>query len=345
MKRTVILCLAIAACAAAPAFAAGPPSVIMSGLDNPRGLALGPEGALYVVEAGRGGSGPCFVLRGSLVCYGPSGALTRLWRGTQERVVLGLPSYISPTLEVTGAHDVSFQGRGGAFISVGFGGDPALRAGFGSVGSLFGTLIHATPGGTWRVVADVSAHESATNPAGGPIDSNPYGVLALPGARLVTDAGANALLRIDAAGAISTVAVFPSRPVRNTDSVPTAIVEGPDGAFYVSELTGAPFAAGAARIYRVEPGSPPQVYLQGFKTVIDLDFGPDGSLYVLQHATGPVFFGGPGEIIRVAPDGSRTTVLGGLNRPTSLLVGPDGALFVTNFGIAIGTGEVLRLDP
>jgi len=61
----------------------------------------------------------------------------------------------------------------------------------------------------------------------------------------------------------------------------------------VSELTGVPFTAGVARVYRVEPdGGAPEVFLDGFKTIIDLDFGPDGSLYVLQHATGPSSFQG-----------------------------------------------------
>jgi hypothetical protein len=87
-------------------------SVVMSGLDNPRGLAFGPEGGLYVAEAGRGGSGPCIVLRGGPQCYGPTGAVSRLWRGEQERIATGLPSYAGPTGEATGPHDISLLGRG-----------------------------------------------------------------------------------------------------------------------------------------------------------------------------------------------------------------------------------------
>jgi hypothetical protein len=261
-------------------------------------------------------------------------------------VATGLPSYVDPTGEAAGPHDVSLHGRGGAYVTIGFGADPAARAGFGPVGELFGTLIHVAASGRWKVIADVSAHEAAENPAGGALDSNPYGVLAEPGARVVADAGANALLRVGANGNISTLAVFPSRPTRSTDSVPTAVVVGPDGAYYVSELTGVPFTAGAARVYRVEPdGGTPEIFLEGFKTIIDLDFGPDGSLYVLQHATGPVFFPGPGELIRVAPDGTRSVVTAGLIRPTSIVVGPDGEIYVSNRGISIGTGEVLRIEP
>ncbi len=32
-------------------------TVVMSGLDHPRGMAIGPEGGLYVAEAGRGEPG------------------------------------------------------------------------------------------------------------------------------------------------------------------------------------------------------------------------------------------------------------------------------------------------
>lgn len=259
----------------------------------------------------------------------------------------GLPSHALPSGEAAaGPNDISLLGRGGAYVTIGLGHDPAiLRPALGTAGPLFGTLLHVAASGTWNVVADISAYERAANPAGGPIDSNPFGLLALPGARLVADAGANALLEVKANGDVSTVATFPSRPARSTDAVPTSVAIGPDGAYYVSELTGVPFAAGAARIYRVVPGEAPTVFLEGFKTITDIAFGPDGSLYVVQHATGPVFFAGPGELIRVAPDGTRTVVIGGLIRPTSVLVAADGTIYVTNNGVVPGNGEVLRLQP
>src|SRR5215208_1557325 len=69
-------------------------TVVMSGLDNPRGLDFDPRGALYVAEAGRGGGAgaPSFVQRGVSIFYGQTGAVSRLWQGEQERIVSGLPS-------------------------------------------------------------------------------------------------------------------------------------------------------------------------------------------------------------------------------------------------------------
>ena len=320
--------------------------VVMSGLDNPRGMAFGPEGALYVAEAGRGGAGPCQVIvpPDGPACFGLTGAVSRLWKGQQTRVVSNLPSAATATGQANGPNDISLLGRGGALLTIGSGGHPDLRAGWGPGGEVFGTLLQVSASGQWRVVTDIAAQEALANPDGGVIDSNAYGVLALPGEHLVADAGANALFSIRANGSASTVAVFPNRASgRSTDAVPTDVVIGPDGAYYVSELSGVPFAAGAANIYRVVPGQLPIVFEGGFKTAIDLDFGPDGSLYVLEHASGPVFFGGPGRIVRVAPDGTRSVVYAGLNRPTSLLVF-DGGIYVTNNGISVGTGQVLFIE-
>ena len=62
--------------------------------------------------------------------------------------------------------------------------------------------------------------------------------------------------------------------------MPTEVERGPDGALYVSLLTGAPFNAGVAGIYKIVSGQP-QLAQGGFKTIIDFTFGPDGSMYVL----------------------------------------------------------------
>jgi sugar lactone lactonase YvrE len=339
----------VAALVSASVAGATTTTVVMSGLDNPRGLAFGPEGALYVAEAGRGGPGPCVILRGAAQCYGPTGAVSRTWRGEQERVAIGLPSYGSvATGTFTGPADISFNGLGGAYVTIGLGLEGLPRSAL-AVDAPLGWLAHLPASGNWRPVDDVAAHEFANNPGGGPVDSNPFGLLAEPGGRLIADAGANALLGLKANGDISTIATFPSRAQgRATDSVPTSVAVGPDGAYYVGELTGVPFVAGAANIYRVVPGQAPTVAWSGFTTVIDIAFDGDGNLYVLEHSTGslgPPFFQLPGRLLQVAADGTRTTIVSGLSRPGSVAIGPDGALYISNRSTSIGTGEVLRIEP
>ena len=332
-------------------------TVVMSGLDNPRGLAFAPNGALYVAEAGRGGNGPCVVApnTGETRCFGTSGAITRLWKGQQSRVARGLESHALPDgSSASGPNDISFQGTGGAYITLGLGGDRAFQESLG--GKYSGHLIHMAASGKWKAVADVLQHEVDENPAGGPVDSNPFGVLAEPGGRLVADAGANALLRVAANGSVETLAVFP--PVANPtgfgppwiESVPTAVARAPDGTLYVGELTGFPFVQGLASIYRVVPGQPPVTHCTGFKAIMDLAFGPDGSLYVVENATGPFpppppFAPNSGRLSRVNSDCSVTLVLAGLNRPTAVAVGADGAIYVTNNGVTAGAGEVLMIRP
>jgi len=343
-SATILAVAAILAAVAPPASAAHL-SPVMTGLDNARGLAFGPQGALYVVEGGRGGSGPCLDVRGPIYCYGTSGAVSQLWKGEQQRVVSGLPSLGRfDGSQTIGPSDIAMLGVGDAYVTVGFEMDPKRKAELGDAGAGFARVLRVRPSGEWDYAADIGAYETAFNPDGNNIVSNPYGILAEPGARVLTDAAGNSLLRVAADGEISTLAAFPSKPARPVDAVPTSVTIGPDDAYYVSELSGFPFTAGTARIYRVVPGDGPQVYLTGFKTIIDMAFGPGDSLYVLQYASAPALLEGPGVLLRIDPDGTRTTVVDGLDHPTAVAVAASGTIYISNRGIFAGTGEVLRVD-
>src|SRR6266540_3342295 len=82
LRLTAVLGVFCVALAAAGAGVATPATVtpVMINLDNPRGLAFDKKGALFVAEAGRGGAGPCQVLRPADLGGAPScGARTPLF--------------------------------------------------------------------------------------------------------------------------------------------------------------------------------------------------------------------------------------------------------------------------
>lgn len=224
--------------------------VVARGLDNPRGLAFGLRGELYVAEAGRGGDGPCRpTVEGGSVCSGRSGAITVIELGRQRRVVSGLPSEASPG--GTGA-------TGPSDVAVGPDGEPAPVGG---------------PAGRR---ADGSA---------GQAPDGPVAVLVTGRGQVVVDAGRNALVRVAPRGRTQTIATFPPRIVDARSGVSvrrtlSSVTAGPDGAWYVGETTGS--VEPVARVWRVEPGHEPQVYATGFAGVIDLTWSADGRLHVLE---------------------------------------------------------------
>jgi sugar lactone lactonase YvrE len=127
---------------------------------------------------------------------------------------------------------------------------------------------------------------------------------------------------------------------------------GPDGNYYVGQLTGIPTPVGGANVYRVPAsGGTPEVFAAGFTCIIDIAFGPDGSLYVIEITKNGLleaFVSGDwtGALIRVAPDGTRTEIASeGLFAPGGVALGADGAFYVTNNSIFSGTGEVLKIRP
>ena len=302
-------------------------TVVATDLNNPRDLAFGPDGALYIAEAGF--NDPT-ILPAPTFAFQSKGSITRVFGGTQTRIIKGLPSLYNASLnDILGPNGIAFDSSGTGYVALGLGAGPATRP----PGSLFGHLITFTPGGGVSDFSDLAAFEAANNPDGGPIDSNPFHLAAGSGELFVTDAGANALLSVSPSGVPSVVAVFPNRFIGApfpSHAVPTGVAVGPDGTIYVSQLTGFPFTPGEAQIFSIAPGSStPTVFATGFTNLTDLAFGPDGNLYALSidldGLLGPNVGGG---IFRISSSGVATNIFStGLVNPTGLTFGSDGAMY------------------
>ena len=330
---------------------------VASNLVNPRGLNFGPEGALYVAEAGNGGP-DCVT---ATICYGTTGAVTRITNldasPTWSRVLTGLPS-IARAMGTTGPHDVEFQGRGNGYVTIGLGTNPEERSLFASIGPNLGRLVRFKPNGKYSFEEDLAQFEADEDPDRVGPDSNPYGLLALPGRQVYVDAGGNALNAVAADGSISNLAVFPNGTAPNGQpfqAVPTSVALNADGDFYVGQLTGFPFPGNLASVYHVPAaGGTPTIFATGFTKIIDVAVAPDGWVYVLQlsatqgpPAAGPPATGGPGSLIRVSPDGlTRESVVApgeGLVAPGGIAMARDGSLYVTNHSTSPTNGSVVRV--
>jgi len=217
---------------------------------------------------------------------------------------------LSQVAVLPGVTAVDPIGRGDMFAitSREFGGEGKLyRVSRGStreIADLYDFEIRVNPDG----------NPVAPPPAPGP--SNPFDVEALNGGSvLVADAAGNSLLIVDQRGNIDWIATLPNEvvstangqkifgcpqagppPVCNNSMLPaqgvaTSVAVGPDGAYYVGELKGIPAPKGESRVWRIEPGtrhavcgtSPAcRIVADGFTSIVDLTFGPGGTLYVVE---------------------------------------------------------------
>jgi hypothetical protein len=179
-------------------------------------------------------------------------------------------------------------------------------------------VVDKTP----RVVANLGAFEKTINPDRGEIDSNPFDLAKLGGGQvLIADAAANALLVANRNGDMDWVATLPEDVVSTANAkslagcpdappefadvcdlpaempaqaVTTSVAVGPDGAYYLTELKGFPAPLGESRVWRIEPGSRHvhcdaaatdsecSVVADGFTSIVDINFGPDGTAYVVE---------------------------------------------------------------
>jgi hypothetical protein len=380
-KRVVPVVLALAAALASPAWAApAKVDVVARGLDAPRHLAFGARGDLFVAEAGRGGSGPCFVAGEGPACMGASGAVTEIdRRGHQFRIASGLASFANTvpdpnpmgvTPNPIGPHGITVLGADQVFVTNGGPTEPKdangadisrdTLAAQNPTADLFGRLLWIKHHAQLRSIADIWAFERDVNPDAGvgnpAVDSNAVDVLFDRGRFVIADAGGNAIDRASLFGRVSNLAVFPNRVVPNPfggpdipmQAVPTSVVEGPDHQYYVSQLTGFPFPPGGANVYRVDPRSGnATVFAGGFTNIMDLAFGRHGTLYVLEISHSGLLSGADGAILAVSRDGTKRQIElppGTLTAPGGITVGRDG-LYVSNQTFVPGEGQVLRIQP
>ena len=373
-----LLIIAILAVLAPQTVEAATFSIVADGLDNARGLSFAPDGTIYVTEAGSGGTGACVPSpTGGNLCYGTSGAVTKIGNGTKERVLTNLPSIAaSDGTSSFGAQDIKFDKVSNPYVLMGYAGAPALRDTALNSPDLGKLLLADFATNSWSVVADFSNYELANNPDGADIGSNPTAFILDGNHAIAIDAGANALLSVGIDGSnLQTVASFPQEVLTNpifppTDSVPfdptqvpstgeappseffiqatpTGVAVGADGAYYVSQFTGFPFPEGGAKIYRIGTDGETSIYADGFTQLTDLEFDAQGNLYALQYANESAWKGNfDGSVIQIAPDGTQTTLLSGdgLIAPSSLAVSPDGQVYVTNQSDRPGASQVLRID-
>jgi hypothetical protein len=325
------------------------PHVLLSGLDNPRSLAFAPNGSLYVTESGRAGTPspdtPSITVRGAPLYYGTTGAITRWDGNTQSRVITDLPNlYNATTGEVSGVQGIGFSSEGDMFFTTALGANPSLRTGVEL--NQLGKLMRVPAGGSApQEVADVAQFELANNPAGGPVDSNPYKILVHSSGILVADAGANAVLDVGFNGSIDVVDTLTSLP-SGADAVPTSLAMG-GGAVFVSQLTGFPFTPGSASVFRLDDAGLTLIG-GGFTNVIDLAYGPDNMLYVLELSHRGLLSGDlTGGLWRLDPATGLADLLmtEGLLAPTALTFDADGKLYVANQGLMPGQGQVLTFTP
>ena len=324
-------------------------TVVASGLNGPRGLTFGPDGALYVAEAGSGGDSStvgtsCQQVPPPVGSYhgGPTARVSRISNGERTTVVEGLPSGLSslPSGDTVGAADVKFLGHDLYVLVAGGGcshGNPRAPAG----------IVRAKiQQGTWSYIADLSAYlrsHPVANPEPG--DFEPDGTLFtmdLPNGHFyAAEPNHGEVIRVNPGGHAERLIDISAT---QGHVVPTAIAFR-NGFFYVGALSTFPIAPGSANIYKISEEGKIVGVISGLTTVTGLTFDAAGRLYALELSAAPGFpTPGEGKLVRVNGPGQLEDIVTHLVVPTGLSTGPDGALYISNFGAALpGFGQILRV--
>ena len=294
-----------------------PPEPVASGLTNPRALAFGADGLLYVAEAGYGGR--------------TSGQVSRITtEGQPEVIATGLPS--NPERgRLRPAGPSSLWHLDNALLIASGSADDALlrvrrqqpsvpatdlRAALAKVG-LTGTLapLGLVGDGTHVVVLEAASATLVRLDLREPDNPQPTVVGRLP-------AGVNAL-----------------------NMAPSA-----DGGWLVVDFGPIPYVQGSGAVWHVSPTGQVERVVEGLTMPVDVTTGAAGELYVVEFSAfynrrTDRFTPGTGRVIVARPDEGARPMLTDLDFPTAIVRGADNNLYFTTHGAfgEPGSGGIWRI--